>query len=94
VTRDDVRAHVRALVAEAVTAHAAVMLGLPAAARRCAETVERLAALVVAGIPADAVDRVDADYPAAEDDPAAWARLALGIRSDDDDPGREPAGPT
>jgi len=88
VTREDVRA----LVAEAVVVHVALSLDLPATARRAAVTCERLARSVAAGIPRDAVDRDDAEYPEDVSDPASWARLALGIR--DDDEGDDVGGPT
>ncbi len=74
---------VRALLAEAIVVHVSAALQLPATARRAALVCARLAEEVVTGIPADAVDPTDAERPEDEDDPAAWARAALGIGDED-----------
>jgi len=83
VTRLDVP--VRALLAEAIVVHAAAALQLPATARRAALVCARLADEVVTGIPAGALDPVDVDWPDDEDNPAAWARAALGIGEEEDE---------
>ncbi len=85
------RIPVRALLAEAIVAHAAAALQLPATARRAAVTCARLADEVVTGIPSDALDPVDGDWPDDEDNPAAWARAALGL-GDEDEEDDEPGG--
>jgi len=79
------REPVRALLAEAIVVHVATALGWPATARRAAYASGRLAAEVRAGIPADAVDPADGEWPADPDDPAAWSRAALGIGEEDDE---------